>query len=62
MRHQIRHASDSDYFGQDDLSSHLLALPKSRSRLGNWGIVAVLVGAVLAAAVLAFENYVLTSF
>ena len=45
-----------------DLSVHMLGLPTGRSRLGKWGVVAIVAGTLLAVAVVAFENYVATLF
>lgn len=45
-----------------DVSAYLLAEPSSRPRLGRWGVVAVLAGAILAIGVVAFETYFATLF
>ncbi len=49
-------------FPQVDVSAYLLAEPSSRPRLGRWGVVAVLAGAILAIGVVAFETYFATLF
>jgi riboflavin transporter FmnP len=40
-----------------DPSVELLGLPSSRSRLGKWGVVAIVAGAILAMAVMMILNY-----
>jgi hypothetical protein len=40
----------------------MLGLPKSRPRLGNWGIVAILAGTLLALAIIGFGNDVASLF
>jgi hypothetical protein len=44
-----RHAN---HFGQTDLSIYMLGLPKSRPRLWNWIVLAVVMGTVLGFAML----------
>ena len=58
MRHRSRRADAESYFEQADGSAHMLGLPSARPRLGKWGVAAVVVGVLLAGAVIAFENYV----
>jgi len=36
----------------------MLGLPSARPRMGKWAVAAVVVGVLLAGAVIAFENYV----
>ena len=57
MGQVTKYGRDSSYFAQTDPSVHMLGLPKSRPRLGTWGVVAILAGAILAIAVIVFENY-----
>lgn len=47
----------ANYFSQNDPSVHMLGLPKARPRLGTWGLVAVLVGTLLAIAVILLADY-----
>jgi hypothetical protein len=35
----------------------MLGLPSVKPRMGKWGVAAVVMGALLAAAVIALENY-----
>jgi hypothetical protein len=49
-------------FPQADVSVYLLAEPESRSKLGSWGVVAVITGAILAIGVVALESYFATLF
>jgi hypothetical protein len=48
--------------GQIEDSAYLLGLPSSRPRLGTWGVVAVVAGAILAVAIVLFESYVASMF
>jgi hypothetical protein len=57
MRHGTKRADGGNYFDQTDPSVHMLGLPRSRPRLGNWGVVAIVAGTLLALAVVMFENY-----
>jgi hypothetical protein len=59
MRHPTKRGN---YFDQADPSVHMLGLPRSRSRLGNWGVVAIVAGTLLALAVIMFENYFVSLF
>jgi len=34
----------------------MLGLPQSRPRLGKWGVLAIIAGAILAVAVIVIEN------
>jgi len=47
---------------QVDASAYLLPEPGSRPKLGKWGLVAVIAGAILAVGVVAFETYCATLF
>ena len=47
-RGTTRHASHDNHFVQTDASAYILGLPKSRTRLGTWGVVAVVAGTILA--------------
>ena len=58
MRQAAKRTDDRSRLNQTDPSIYMLGLPKSRPRLGNWGVVAVLAGTLLALAVIGFENYV----
>jgi hypothetical protein len=49
-------------FPQADVSAYLLADPGSRPKLGKWGVVAVVTGAILAVGIVAFETYFATLF
>jgi hypothetical protein len=49
-------------FGQVETSVYMAGLPKSRARLGNWGVVAVLAGTALAIAIVILQDYVLSLF
>jgi hypothetical protein len=62
MRQATKREGDKSYFNQTDPSMYMLGLPKSRPRLGTWGVVAVLAGTLLALAVVGFENYVASLF
>ncbi len=42
---------------QVDTSIELLGLPAARPRLGTWGVVAILAGAILAMAIMMILNY-----
>jgi hypothetical protein len=52
------HRHHANYFNQTDLSIYMLGLPKSRSRLRNWIVLAVLMGTVLALAMLALGDLI----
>ena len=54
----MKRAVDRSNGSQTDPSIYMLGLAKSRPRLGNWGVVAVLAGTLLALAVIGLENYV----
>jgi hypothetical protein len=62
MRQGTKRAQNGNYFGPTDPSLHMLGLPRSRPRLGNWGLVAILAGTLLALAVIVFENYFVSLF
>jgi hypothetical protein len=57
MPRQKRYADGGTVFDSPDPSSYMLGLPKSRPRLGPWGVVAILAGTVLALMVMMLENY-----
>jgi hypothetical protein len=62
MRHATKRGDDRRYLHQTDPSIYMLGLPKSRPRLGNWGIVAILAGTLLALAIIGFGNDVASLF
>ena len=57
MAHGTKIGRQGSEFEQIDLSIHMLGLPRSRPRLGTWGVVAVLAGAILAVAVMMLESF-----
>jgi len=57
MPRQKKYGHAEAVFGPSDPSSYMLGLPKSRAKLGNWGVVAVLAGTILALMVLVLESY-----
>jgi len=52
------HRHHANHFSQTDLSIYMLGLPKSRSRLRNWIVLAVLMGTVLGLAMLALGDLI----
>lgn len=52
MSHRSTHAHGQGRIDPTDPSIHLLELPRSRPRLGNWCIFAILIGLILAWALL----------
>lgn len=56
MLHGTKRGNAGSYFEQNDPSIHMLGLPKSRPRLGSWGVAAILVGTILALAVMMLES------
>jgi hypothetical protein len=63
MAHGTRNARQHAVaFSQADIDCYLLAEPGSRPRLGKWGVVAVVAGAILAICVVAVETYFATLF
>jgi hypothetical protein len=58
MRQGTKRTEHRSDWNQTDPSIYMLGLPKSRPRLGTWGVVAVLAGTLLALAVIGLENYV----
>lgn len=60
MARGTRAVRQATQFPQADVSAYLLIEPSSRPRLGSWGVVAVVAGAILAIAVVAFESYLAT--
>jgi hypothetical protein len=57
MPRQKKYGHADAVFGSPDPSSYMLGLPKTRAKLGNWGVVAVLAGTILALMVLVLESY-----
>ena len=49
-------------YSQADVSAYLLDDSGSRPKLGKWGVVAVVTGAILAICVVAIESYFATLF
>lgn len=58
MPHGARHRRQMSLADQADGSDYMLALPKSRPRLGNWLMFAILTGMVLALALVALGNVI----
>jgi len=56
MNQGPRRVDSPNYFTQSDPSVHMLGLPQSRPRLGKWGVLAIIAGAILAVAVIVIEN------
>ncbi|HTS46523.1 MAG TPA: hypothetical protein VMH05_01185 [Bryobacteraceae bacterium] len=57
MSREPKRIDSASYFTQSDPSVHMLGLPKARPRLGKWGVVAVLIGALLAIGVILLVDY-----
>jgi len=57
MNRGPKRVDGASHFAQDEVSVHMLGLPKARPRLGTWGLVAVFVGALLAIAVILLADY-----
>jgi hypothetical protein len=62
MARGTRMARQTAEFPQADISVYMLAETSSRSKLGKWGVVAVVAGAILAMGVVAIETYFATLF
>jgi len=62
MARGTRHTNNANYFQQVDPSVYMLGLPKSRRRLGKWGVVAILAGTILAVGVIVLGNYLASLF
>jgi hypothetical protein len=62
MARGTRSRQQGSQFAQVDNSAYLLGLPSSRPRLGKWGVVAVVAGALLAIGVVMFESYMVSLF
>ena len=56
MNRGSKRTDSASYFTQNDPSVHMLGLPQSRPRLGKWGVLAIIAGAILAVAVIVIEN------
>jgi hypothetical protein len=61
MARATRSVRQTTQFPPVDVSAYLVD-SSSRPRLGSWGVVAVVAGAILAIAVVAFESYLATLF
>ncbi len=58
MAHGTRHRQHAIRFDQSDLPDHMLGMTKSRPRLGNWFVFAVLTGTVLALVLVVLGNLI----
>ena len=57
MARGTKMARQTTQFPQADISVYMLAETSSRPKLGTWGVVAVVTGAILAMGVVAIETY-----
>ena len=58
MSHRNKHRHGQDRIDPTDFSNHLLGLPSSRPRFGNWCVFAILTGSILALALLVLVNLI----
>lgn len=62
MARGTKAVQQASQFSQADVSAYLLVDPGSRPKLGKWGVVAVVAGAILAMGIVAIETYFATLF
>jgi hypothetical protein len=57
MPRRAVHEIPTDIFSQPDPSIHMLGLPRSRSRLGKWGLFVFIAGILAALVLVAITNF-----
>jgi hypothetical protein len=57
MPRKAVHEIPTDTFSQPDPSIHMLEVPRSRSRLGKWGLFVIFAGILAALVLVALTNF-----